>query len=174
MIQITKNAEKEAFKQALMNTLKTAEAEAILTDSKLKGLAANNGLTLTGKQIQECVRALEGPIGNEYKLRLLRLRNEGYRVVSGDTQYYKADSEGKKKIRKVFKKQEKRFKAVDLAKVSSELRATVQAKTLAYSALAQLANAALENRQLTVKDVGLITSANNELKALEYLKKSGY
>jgi hypothetical protein len=174
MIQVTKNAEREAFKKALMGVLKNAEAEAVITDSALRTLASNNGLSLPARQIQGCVRELESTIGHEYSIRLLRLRNEGYRVVAGDNQYFKADSEGKKKLRKVFKKQEKRLSAIDLDEVSDELRGVVVAKTLAYSGLAQIALAALDNKKLTPKDVGIITAASNELKALAYLKKSGY
>src|SRR5271155_1478899 len=98
------NENKIKFRKLFMVMASQLKSGAFIGDQSLENTCLENGINLRPLQIQECIRSLEVKIGRQYRLRLARVRSEGYQVLEGDEQYHKASDECAKKVVKTCKK----------------------------------------------------------------------
>lgn len=173
-MSINKNEHKIAFKALFMDMLKNATPGAFITDITLKELCSAHSLSLNTQDIQTCIRQLEPLLGRNYQIRAIRKYKEGYKIAAGQDQYYKASEEGGNKMKSVLKKTGERLGYVDLNKLPVELKMTAVSKKNAIDALLSIAQGVMSSHKLETRDVSVISSAFNELKAIEQLKKGSF
>lgn len=166
-----KNADKLTFKALFMEEMRKVEAGSFVADASLKELCSTHSLSLSLADIQNCIRQLELLIGDTYRIRAVRVYKEGYKIYAGEEQYNKASKEGKDKLVSVIKKTSKRIRAVDAEKLPLDLKGAYVHKRMALESLEHIIKGVMVRHNLEVKDVNVLSSAANELKALEHFKK---
>ena len=165
--------ERIKFLELLIAFLKNRPVGAIIGDPALTDLCRTNSIRITKQQTMEYIRRGEAEIGKQLKIRLHRLRNEGYQVLEGEAQILNISKIAGHKIYRAAKQADERLDAVDTSGLSISLKNDVASKQLALRSFKQIVEHSIKDNVIEMKQVRVLESAANELRALEQLKKVG-